>query len=179
MKIISCTQDDSADLGMLHVEGWRASYGGLVPQDFLNALDAGKMAGDWRAWFAAGTQASIARTEDGKPAGFIAYGRLKTPPPGMSPVRPLYTAEILAIYILPDYWQQGLGRALMREAALKLREQKHKSLCLWVLEGNKRASAFYKALGGERCGKKTVEIGGKQLPELAFGWRDTTSLSSG
>ena len=171
------TQDDVLALAHLHVEGWRASYGGLVDRDFLDSLNTKEKEKIWESRVSEGQiNILLAVNETGKSCGFASFGKLKTPPPGASPIRPLYSAEIYAIYILPTYWQQGLGRQLMREAALKLKDMKHKSLCLWVLEGNKRAISFYKALGGQRCGKKQVEIGGKPLPELCFGWRDTAPL---
>lgn len=176
LTITPCTPEDAADLAHLHIEGWRSSYSGLVDQAFLDGLDKTAREKDWAGWLAGGTEALIARGEDGAPAGFVAFDRLKTPPPGMSPIRPLYTAEILALYILPAYWRAGLGRQLMAAAASRLREKKHKSLCLWVLEKNTRGVAFYKALGGERCGKKTVEIGGRSLTDLCYGWRDTAIL---
>ena len=176
MKIDLATSNDVNDLGHIHVEGWRASYGGLVEQSFLDELDPVKRAQQWREWLASGTEAYIARDDDGKPAGFIAFNKLMTAPPGMSPVRPLYTAEILAIYILPDYWRQGIGRQLLSLAAARLKEKKHRSLCLWVLEKNARGNAFYKALGGDRCGKKQVEIGSRTLTDVCYGWRDTSKL---
>ena len=176
LNLQPCTPDDAGDLAYLHIEGWRSSYGGLVDQAYLDGLDRDARAADWRNWLASGTQALIARDTDGNGCGFVAFSKLMTPPPGMSPVRPLYTAEILAIYILPGYWRGGLGRRLMAAAAESLRANKHKSLCLWVLEKNPRAIAFYKALGGERCGKKQVDIGGQTFTDVAFGWRDTGKL---
>jgi hypothetical protein len=64
----------------------------------------------------------------------------------------------------------------MRGAAQSLAALKHKSLCLWVLEKNERAANFYKKLGGERCGKKDIEIGPTTAREICFGWRDTARL---
>lgn len=167
---------DAADLAHIHIEGWRASYGGLVEQSFLDALDKDKRQADWVKWLGEGTESLIAHDETDKPAGFIAFNKLMTPPPGMSPIRPLYTSEILAIYILPDYWRQGLGKKLMKAAAERLKERKHKSLCLWVLEKNARGNAFYKALGGQRCGKKDVTIGNQKLTDVCYGWRDTSVI---
>lgn len=167
------TAADAQDLAHIHIEGWRASYAGLVEQAFLDGLDTDKRASDWAKWLAEGTEALIAHDADGKPAGFISFNRLMTPPPGMSPVRPLYTSEILALYILPAYWRQGLGKQLMQQAAIRLKEKKHKSLCLWVLEKNSRGNAFYKALGGQKCGKKDVTIGSQKLTDICYGWRDT------
>lgn len=118
---------------------------------------------------------SLALIED-RPAGFVSYGRLKTPPPGSSPIRPLYSAEIYGLYLLPAYYRQGLGTRLMAEAAQQLRAMKHKSLCLWVIEKNNRAVSFYKERGGERIGKHDIEIGPSRVREICFGWRDTAGL---
>ncbi|MCM2344261.1 MAG: GNAT family N-acetyltransferase [Alphaproteobacteria bacterium] len=170
------TAADAAALAHLHIEGWRASYGGLVEQSFLEALDGKQRTQDWVKWLAEGTEALIAHDDLGQAAGFISFNRLMTPPPGMSPVRPLYTAEVLALYILPDYWRKGLGQQLMQAAAARLKERKHKSLCLWVLEKNTRGNAFYKALGGQRCGKKDVTIGNQKLVDVCYGWRDSTAI---
>jgi ribosomal protein S18 acetylase RimI-like enzyme len=176
MNIRPCTPEDAQALAHIHIEGWRATYNGLVEQSFLDALNKDERAADWVKWLGEGTEALIAHDDAGNPAGFIAFNKLMTPPPGMSPIRPLYTSEILAIYILPDYWRQGLGHQLMKEAATRLKERKHKSLCLWVLEKNSRGNAFYKALGGQRCGKKDVTIGATKLTDVCYGWRDTSVI---
>ncbi len=177
MNIRPATPADSTDLAHIHVEGWRSSYGGLVDQGYLDGLDKNAREKDWLRWMAEGTEAMIAHDDDGTPAGFISFGKLMSPPPGMSPIRPLYSSEIMAIYILPDYWRKGLGRNLMARAATRLQEKKHRSVCLWVLEKNSRGVGFYKSLGGERCGKKTVNIGGRDLTDICYGWRNITALT--
>jgi ribosomal protein S18 acetylase RimI-like enzyme len=175
-KILAAATADVPDLARIHVEGWRGAYSGLVPQDHLDGLRVEDKKAQWQRWLAEGTTALIARDGAGAPAGFVSFGRLRTPPPGLSPIRPVYSGEIYALYLMPQFWRQGLGRHLMRDGALGLRAMKHKSLCLWVMEGNKRAVAFYKALGGQRCGTKQIEVGGRVLPEIAYGWRDTAGL---
>ena len=177
MNISPASAEDLNDIARIHAEGWRAAYGGLVRQEALDAQDQAQRSRDWKQWLEGGlVRAAVARAADGEAAGFVGYGRLRTPPPGSSPIRPLYSGEVYALYILPAYWRQGLGRRLMAEAASGLRTMKHKSLCLWVLEGNVRAVAFYKALGGQRCGVKTIDIGGTAVRECVFGWRDTAGL---
>jgi GNAT superfamily N-acetyltransferase len=177
LNIRPATVDDIPGLARIHVAGWRAAYAGLVDRAYLDSLSEDEKAAQWRQWFEGGATATLVACDDaGKGTGFVSFGRLKTPPPGMSPIRPLYSAEIYAIYLLPDIWRQGVGRALLKEAAIALKAQKHKSLCLWVMDKNDRANAFYKALGGQRIGRKQVEVGGKMLPEAAYGWRDTAGL---
>lgn len=169
--------DDVKDLAHLHVQGWRDAYGGLLDDDFIESHTEELRAKQWTKWFEEGqTEVIIAYDDVGQAAGFISYGKLKTPPPGMSPIRPLYAAEIYAFYILSDYWRQGLGTELLTECAHNLAANKVKSLCLWVLEKNKRAVAFYKKTGGERCGKTDVAFGPTTAREVCFGWRDTSRI---
>jgi ribosomal protein S18 acetylase RimI-like enzyme len=175
--IRAATTNDIPALAHIHVEGWKASYGGIVNEQFLDSLTEEKQAADWQRWFGEkNMEVLIAHDAVGKPAGFTSFGKLRTPIPGGSPIRPLYTAEIYAIYILPQYWRQGLGRQLMGAAALKLKDMKHKSLSLWVLEKNTQACEFYKSLGGQRCGKKDIDVGGTKVKDVAYGWRSTESL---
>ena len=177
--IRSATESDIPALARIHVAGWRDSYEGIVNRTFLDDLTEDQRVADWQKWFAEGVmQTLIAEDEAGIPCGFISFGKLRTPIPGGSPIRPLYSSEIYAIYILESYQRKGLGRQLMRAAALKLKEMKHRSACLWVLEKNEKAISFYKELGGQRCGKKDIEIGGTKVKEVAYGWRDTTLLTA-
>lgn len=169
--------DDAGDIARIHVAGWQAAYGGIIDQAYLDSLSVEQRAQSWRYWIEEDkTITLLARDGNRDPAGFCSCGKLKTPPPGSSPIRPLYSSEIYAIYILPEYWRQGLGTLLVKAAAQKLREMKHKSLCLWVLEKNRRGTSFYKKLGGERCGKKEVTFGPTTAREVCYGWRDTAPL---
>ena len=53
------------------------------------------------------------------------------------------SGEIRAIYILPEYWSQGLGKKLFLAAIEKLQEIKFDKVYLWVLKDNIRATDFY------------------------------------
>jgi ribosomal protein S18 acetylase RimI-like enzyme len=87
--------------------------------------------------------------EQGTPAGFVVTGRTKTPPPGSSPIRPSHSGEIYALYLAPAFWRRGIGTALLKHGARHLKEQKHGTMCLWVLDKNQRAKAFYERWAGK------------------------------
>ena len=168
-------EDDIQALSTILVGAWQAGFTGIIRQDFLDAMSVEEWTAKRQMWLEDEQHiVLIAEDENANPAGFIGFGKLRTPPPGMSPIRPLYSAEIYAVNVLPAYWGQGLGTQLIKEAVKTLRDMKHKSLCLWVLEKNKRAVSLYKRLGGERCGKKVSEIGNTNVREIAFGWRDSS-----
>jgi len=175
--IRDATTSDIPALAQIQLIGWQQSYQGLIDQDWLDAQNETDYAEKWQSWLGSeGWQTLLGFDQDGKPAGFIGFGKLKTPPPGSSPIRPLYSAEVYALYVLPHMWRQGLGSALLAAAAERLSALKHHSLCLWTLEKNRRGIAFYTARGGQRCGKKDIEIGPTKTREICFGWRDLGGL---
>ena len=177
IKIRQAVKADAEAIAKIHIAGWRSSYGGLVEQDYLDELSIEEKSSDWSKWLSEDTvQVLMAETGDGTACGFSGFGKLRTPIPGMSPIRPLYTGELYALYIMEEFWRQGIGTKLMGKTARVLLDMKHKSMSLWVLKKNKRAVSFYKDMGGQRCGKKPTTIGNTELLDVAFGWRDTTAL---
>ncbi len=50
-------------------------------------------------------------------------------------------------------------------------------MLVWVLEQNP-ARGFYEHLGGVDLRAKPIQIGGKDLVEVAYGWRDLRTLVS-
>ncbi len=50
------------------------------------------------------------------------------------------------------------------------------SAAVWVLERNP-ACAFYARLGGELVARKEITIGGVDLIEVAYGWKDLRLLA--
>ncbi len=175
-QIRTATSGDIPAIAALHIEGWKAAYGGVVDQGYLDSLTVEKRIEDWTGWMASGESTVFIAEEAGVPAGFVVIGRTKTPPPGSSPIRPSHSGEIYALYLDPGFWRKGIGTALIKHAARELKNRKHGAICLWVLDANTRAKAFYEKMGGQKIGSKMVEIGPSNLKEVCYGWRDTTVL---
>lgn len=176
LSIRPATEADIPVIARLHIEGWKAAYGGMVNQSYLDSLSVPQRINDWQGWMSSGESETLLAEVGGMPAGFITYGRTKTAPPGSSPIRPSHAAEIYALYLDGSFWRQGIGTVLLRKAAENLASRKQKSLCLWVLEGNDRGLSFYEKMGGQRLGKKVIEIGGSNVKEVCIGWKDTSNL---
>jgi ribosomal protein S18 acetylase RimI-like enzyme len=49
------------------------------------------------------------------------------------------------MYVLPEHWRLGIGRALMAAAFHEFRVAAYDSATLWVMAANLRARAFYEA----------------------------------
>lgn len=176
IAIREATTEDIPDIATIHLASKQAAYKGIVDQDFLDAKTQEQYEAKWKNWLSEeGIDVSIIYDGD-TPQGFISYGRMQTPPPGTSKIRPQYTAEIFAIHIHPDYWRQGIGQKLIQSTAQKLKDDKHQSLCLWVLAKNERATKFYDYLGGKRLGKRMIEVGNSKVKEICYGWRNISEI---
>ncbi|HPF78147.1 MAG TPA: GNAT family N-acetyltransferase [Alphaproteobacteria bacterium] len=169
---------DAYEIAKIHVAGWQGAYGGILDQDFIESKSPEYRQQQWENIFDEESGETLIYEKEGKPVGFISYGPLRTAPPGTSKIRPLYSSEIYAVYLYPEYYRQGIGQALLKQAAFNLKAQKHHSLCLWVLDKNKRACSFYEAMGGQRIGKMMVEFGPTKEKEVCYGWREIDVITS-
>jgi len=60
------------------------------------------------------------------------------------------------LYVLPEWWGRGVGRALHDEVLERLRAVGCERCHLWVLEHNDRARRFYERLGWAENGTSRV-----------------------
>ena len=79
-----------------------------------------------------------AKLQDGdRVVGFAVYGDRGEENPE--------TGEIIAIYVLAEYYGKGVGRQLMEAGMEQLKA--YPKICLWVLKDNGRAIRFYEKSG--------------------------------
>lgn len=136
---------DAEGIANVHVRSWQAAYQGKIPQDYLDGLDPADRVDRWRGSLErtdrsrADTLVAVSAGPDGRVLGFANVGAAPDAAPG--------TGHLYAIYLLPDAWGQGAGRALMTAAVERLAELGHTEATLWVLDTNDRARRFYEAAG--------------------------------
>jgi ribosomal protein S18 acetylase RimI-like enzyme len=166
------TADDASGIARVHVETWKTAYRGIVPQDFLDALDTDKRAGMWKEEIARKDAYVLVAEDDGAICGFISGGILRD---GVDVAAQNYDAEIYTLYVLAAAQGHGAGRQLMRALAERLVQSGLLRPVVWALEENPWC-AFYERLGGKRVAQKMIEIGGAQLSDIAYGWEQIGTL---
>ena len=167
MTPIPATLDDTDELGAVHVQAWRETYVGLVPQHVLDKLDPAARTRMWRSAIGAGTRVFIAR-DAGAIVGFGACG----PPREDNP----YAGEIGALYVLRQAQRRGLGRALMAALGRALAADGRNNAALWVLHGNTQARRFYEAMGGRMVNERRRTRDDWALHDVAYAWDDVARL---
>ena len=89
---------------------------------------------------------------------------------------PIYTAELYALYLFKEQQGHGYGAALFKAMTTRFLEQNHTAMLLWVLSTNP-SRGFYEKMGGHYLKTKPLDIGGKTLEEVAYGWDDLSALA--
>jgi GNAT superfamily N-acetyltransferase len=161
---------DAQDIARVHVATWKATYSGIVPQPFLDSLDVPSRAEAWKDWLNEGKSHIYVAENDKELFGFVSGGALREPIEG-------FDAEGYAIYLLPSSQGRGTGKFLMQRLAETLRINSFAQLAIWVLAENP-ARGFYEHLGGRLIAQKPIRIGGADLLEVAYGWRDIRTLEN-
>lgn len=105
------TATDAPRIAAIHVTTWRIAYRGPVPDDFLDGLSVEHRTSAWRdivadtAWPWKGVL--IAEDGSGELVAFAHVCSNRDDDAGPD------VGEATAIYIAPEAWQQGAGRALL------------------------------------------------------------------
>jgi GNAT superfamily N-acetyltransferase len=165
------TINDADAVSLVHIQTWKSTYRGVVPDHVLDNLDHRRNILRWRDMLSNIGEMKcfiVAETEDGRIIGFATGGPNRELDTG-------YNGELYAIYILEEYQSRGIGRSLVLRVADWLRHRKYSSMIVWVLEKNP-AKLFYESLGGRFVCKKKMEIGGALLDEISYGWPSIENL---
>ncbi len=167
MNIRKATVDDVKDISRIYALSWKAAYVGMVPQDFLNAIDDDRWVQKFKKDIGDGTLSALMIFDGETPAGCAAFDAARDE-------KMQGWGEIVSIYLHPDYFGKGFGEALLGETVAALREQGYESVYLWVLRDNSRARRFYEKHGFAPNGdESTLEIMGKELVDVRYVSRQT------
>lgn len=171
---------DSRELARVHVETWRHTYAGMVPDQYLTSLTIDAKAQAWKQWIARqGRNESILLAEtrpdkaNGETRRIVGFGHA-----GPSRDRnPPFAGEVYTLYVEVDWQGQGIGRQLLGCLFRDLLDYGISSAVIWVLASNP-SRFFYEAMGGQRIAERQEPFAGVLLDEIAYGWPDPAALKS-
>jgi GNAT superfamily N-acetyltransferase len=167
VTIRRATPADALAVASVHVRSWQAAYRGLMPDEALDGLSVERRARFWRSFLGdqrPGEHVLVA-VHEGEVCGFAHAGACRDP--AATPA----TGEIASLYLGPEAWGMGRGRALMDACVEQMVQDGHRQAVLWVLVTNARARRFYE-VAGWRCDEavKTEEMAGAMVTETRY-WR--------
>ncbi|MFN7112964.1 MAG: GNAT family N-acetyltransferase [Alphaproteobacteria bacterium] len=169
IQIRPATAADAPGMANVHVQSWRETYGGIVPEAHLAGLDVAVRTQRWQDNFLGAKppwQVFVAVSDGGSGdiLGFVSLGAAREDFGG-------FAGELYALYLLRAAQGTGTGRQLFDAARQSLKSCGINAMYLWVLADNP-AAGFYRHMGGRELGRKMLDIGGKSLEEIAYGWEE-------
>ncbi len=157
---------DAPAMAALHVRAWRATYSGLIPDEFLAGLKVADREAMWQRSLTAPEVAPAERVilvveEGGAVVGLAAAGHARGDDE-------FGLGELYAINVDPPAWGRGAGRALLAAATAWL-DARFGASVLWVVERNARARALYERAGWSVDGAtKFEEYGGAAVNNCRY-----------
>jgi RimJ/RimL family protein N-acetyltransferase len=154
---------DAPAIAQVHVSSWRSAYAGIVPGDYLDALDVDARTESWTQWLADGPADDVVTWVATVPdlVGFATVG------PARDADSRRAEREIYSIYLIAEAWGSGVARELIRTVVDE--SGARTPLSLWVLSDNERARRFHRRHGFTPDGaQKTRPLGGADLVEVRY-----------
>lgn len=160
-------------MAKVHIDSWRETYPGLLPDQLLARLSVAGEAIRWQRMLdrprALGETVAFVADQQGAIVGYGSCGEQRT----QVLHNRGFTGEIAELYVLSCAQRQGAGTGLMNAMGGVLLTRGHRAVSLWVLDKNRVARRFYESLGGTPIAEK-----GASVVEVAYGWPDLRRLIS-
>ena len=146
------TPEEIESKSLVHWKAWREAYDDLLPAEFQETITLERC----RFFSQKYPENTLIAIDGMKVVGFISYGNYRD--------ETLQAGEIIALYVLKDYYGKGIAQKLMKEALSTL--EQFSEIFLWVLNENKRAIAFYQKMGFTFDGQEKILDLGKPITEI-------------
>jgi GNAT superfamily N-acetyltransferase len=146
---------DVSTIAAINVRGWQAAFRGIIPDDFLDQMDAQKRKSFVDEVISRGAPYHVVvAVDEDTVIGYVMLG-----PPISEDLNASQFHELYSVYIEPDRIGTGLGHLLMNHVLEYLRDGDWGHAVLWTLQDAERASRFYERTGWYLDGaEKTEEI---------------------
>ncbi len=152
-------EEDAAAIAGVHVAAWQWAYRGIMPDEFLDGLDATRRERPWRETIAAESGKVFVVEDEGSIVGFAHVARHADDDEG----------ELYAIYLLENWTGRGLGRALMEEGERAMGDLGCRVGVLWVARQNHPTRRFYERGGWSYDGgEDTYNLPGLGVPVVRY-----------
>jgi GNAT superfamily N-acetyltransferase len=155
LEVRRAVLEDAAPIAAVHVRTWQVAYRGLMPDEVLDGLSVEGREEMWRQATTGDERSAVYVAVEGE----VVVGFCAVAAPSRDDDAEDGVAEIAAIYVEPDTWRTGVGRALMDAALADLRTDGWRGVTLWVLAGNRQAREFYARFGFEPDGAEMTHEG--------------------
>lgn len=165
LSVRNMLESDTEDVAAIHLASWQKAYQHLLPSPYLSKLDLAKLRDNWRVGLEINPDVVRLVALQNKQVVGYSVG-LENRFTGLFPEVP---AELWAVYVHPDNWQQDIGSRLLRAFSEQISARNWSQFIVWVLEENHSARKFYEKNGGLIQPQQRISLyGGEEFNEVSY-----------
>ncbi|TFD99477.1 GNAT family N-acetyltransferase [Jeotgalibacillus salarius] len=169
MNIRKAEIDDAKGIARVHVDSWRTTYKGIIPDKVLSGLSYGQRTELWqRNILRDGNYVFVAENEQKEIVGFADCGRRDT-----NKIKD--SGDLTSIYLLEDYQGVGIGKQLMKRLFKQFEKLGYNRVFVEVLKDNK-TQFFYEHYGAILIKAEVIKMAGAELELFIYEWEDVRSV---
>jgi GNAT superfamily N-acetyltransferase len=152
LAIRTAETSDVDEIASLHAAAWRAAFT-FLPSRFLQGMTASAVLGKWKEDLASPTTSMFVAIHDGCVTGFLQLRIDRR------------EGEVLALYVDPSSWRQGVGSSLLAFGESWLEAGGVDTAVLWTATESQQSRRFYERRGWSTTGGEQVQhLGPTEIP---------------
>lgn len=169
--IRQAASEDASAIARVHVASWEAAYRGLIPDETIRARTVEVRTGQWaKKVLDPGSLVLVACDAEGNVQGFARAQLLDSAEEG-------FQSYLQALYVGPQFWGRGIGRALLRAVCSRLSAVGVRNLALRTLRLG-GARRFYERLGARMVPGGIAQDAGA-FDDVVYAFHDIASMTMG
>lgn len=162
VTIRKAVKSDAVSIASIHSNTWKVAYKGIVPLDVLEKMSFNNRLEYFRNVLETEEEETVVAVVKNLVVGFMTFGKSRDEDLASE------NAEVWGIYIDVSYFNKGIGKSLMHWVEKEFTSRGFRSVYLWTLEDNLRATMFYSGLGYNRDGKTKNLMGDPKMKALRY-----------
>ncbi|GAB3059093.1 GNAT family N-acetyltransferase [Salinicoccus sesuvii] len=169
MWIREATMADASGIAKVHVDSWRTTYKGIVPDEYLSNLSYEQRKDLWQKNIGRkNNYVLVAENSEEQIVGFADAWKRENNFEQNS-------IDLTSIYLLDSYQGKGVGKKLLGMLFQYFNQENYNKVFVEVLEEN-NTRFFYEYYGACLVETIQIEVGGKTLNESIYVWKDVKEV---
>ena len=160
---------DAPGIAKVHVDSWRSTYKGIIPQSFLDGLSYEQRTILWKNNISDKNNTIYVAENEGEIIGFVTGGTRNTN-------KEAGASDLTSIYLLEEWQGKTIGKKLLNQIMIAFLEQGYQKIYVDVLAANKTRQ-FYQYYGAEYVKTVQLNIAGKTLYEEIYVWNNVEKVA--
>ena len=167
MIIRKADSKDIENIAELYVSNWKATYSGLLADEYLNHLDTSYGADKWSSFLKHADHHIFVACDESRFFGFAAC----SPDPEID-----NCMYIDSVHVSPDAQGKHIGTRLIQTIGEHAADRGYTKMSICIVRGNDRARGLYCKLGAVHYSYFVDNFGGTESQSEKLVWTDIKSM---